>query len=69
MTDSLVGTVVVEVGCFRGETTRCLAGATTRTLIAVDPFQGYGGAEADFAQFRLKVAGLGQRRPRIEDLG
>ncbi len=58
MTDSLVGTVVVEVGCFRGETTRCLARATTRTLIAVDPFQGYGGAADDFAQFRRKVRPL-----------
>jgi predicted O-methyltransferase YrrM len=58
MTDSQVGTVVVEVGCFRGETTRCLAGATSRTVIAVDPFQGYGGADADFAHFRRNVAGL-----------
>ena len=58
MTDSHAGTVVVEVGCFRGETTRCLAGATSRPFIAVDPYQGYGGAEADFAQFRRTVAGL-----------
>jgi Methyltransferase domain len=58
MTDSRIGTVIVEVGCFRGETTRCLARATSRTMIAVDPYQGYGGAQADFARFRLNVAGL-----------
>jgi predicted O-methyltransferase YrrM len=58
ITDSLAGTVVVEVGCFRGETTSCLAGATTRPVIAVDPYQGYGGAEADFARFRQKIEGL-----------
>ncbi len=58
MTDSQIGTVVVEVGCFRGETTRCLAGATSRTVVAVDPYQGYGGASADFAHFRRNVAGL-----------
>jgi predicted O-methyltransferase YrrM len=67
MTESLAGTVVVEIGCFRGETTRCLAGATARQIIAVDPYDGYGGAEADLAQFRSRVVGLGnvihEKRP------
>ena len=59
MTESMAGTVVVEVGCYRGETTRCLAKATARPYIAVDPYKGYGGAEEDFARFREKVQGLG----------
>jgi len=58
MTESLAGTVVVEIGCFRGETTRCLAAATARTVIAVDPYHGYGGALADLAQFRSTIARL-----------
>src|SRR5689334_3642164 len=44
-TESMAGTVIVEVGCFRGVTTRCLALATSRTVIAVDPYEGYGGAD------------------------
>jgi hypothetical protein len=55
MTEDLASTVAVEVGCYRGETTRCLAGATARTIVAVDPYQGYGGADEDFARFRAKV--------------
>jgi predicted O-methyltransferase YrrM len=58
VTESLTGTAVVEVGCFRGVTTRCLAAATGRTFVAVDPYQGYGGAEADHACFRQRIAGL-----------
>lgn len=57
-TESLAGTVIVEVGCFRGVTTRCLAGATSRRVIAVDPYQGYGGAEDDREAFRRRIAGL-----------
>jgi len=59
MTEPLAGTVIVEVGSFRGETTRCLAEATGRTLVAVDPYQGYGGAAEDLARFRGNVEGLG----------
>jgi hypothetical protein len=58
MTERLAGTVVVEVGSFRGETTRCLARATARTIVAVDPYSGYGGAEAELDHFRHQVAGL-----------
>jgi len=57
MTEHLASTVAVEVGCFRGETTRCLSASTSRTLFAVDPYQGYGGAEADFARFQAKTSG------------
>jgi hypothetical protein len=57
-TEALTGTVVVEVGSFRGETTRCLARGTSRTVVAVDPYGGYGGAEAELAHFRRRVAGL-----------
>lgn len=57
MTEDAGGTVV-EVGCFRGETTRCLANATGRKFVAVDPYQGYGGAEHDYDRFRSKVEGL-----------
>jgi hypothetical protein len=59
MTERFADTVIVEVGSFRGETTRCLAGATARTVVAVDPYSGYGGAEAEFDHFRRRVAGLG----------
>jgi len=57
-TEALDGSVVVEVGSFRGETTRRLARATRRTIVAVDPYQGYGGADADYERFRSKVEGL-----------
>jgi predicted O-methyltransferase YrrM len=57
-TDFLDDTVIVEVGCFRGVTTRCLARATNRTVIAVDPYEGYGGAEADHGAFQRRTAGL-----------
>ena len=54
----LAGTVVVEVGSCRGETTRCLAQASSRTVVAVDPYSGYGGAEAELDQFHRRIAGL-----------
>ena len=58
LTEHFTDTVVVEVGSFRGETTRSLARATARTVVAVDPYSGYGGAEAEFAHFRRQVEGL-----------
>jgi hypothetical protein len=58
LTEPLAQTVAVEVGSFRGETTRCLAAASRRTVVAVDPYQGYGGAADDFARFRARVERL-----------
>jgi predicted O-methyltransferase YrrM len=58
MTEALADTVIVEVGSFRGETTRCLAGATRRKVVAVDPYQGYGGAAEDLARFQARAEGL-----------
>ena len=58
LTEPFAGTVVVEVGSCRGETTRCLAQATARTVVAVDPYSGYGGAEAELDQFQRRIAGL-----------
>lgn len=50
-TEHLKDTVVVEVGSCRGVTTRTLAKATSRKVIAVDPFIGYGGFEEDYRLF------------------
>lgn len=58
LTESLPATVVVEVGAYRGETTRLLAQATSRKLIAVDPFMGYGASEEDYDCFRRNIADL-----------
>jgi hypothetical protein len=58
LTERFADTVVVEVGSFRGETTRCLARATARTIVAVDPYSGYGGAEAELDVFRERASGL-----------
>jgi hypothetical protein len=58
LTEAFAGTVAVEVGSFRGETTRCLAQTTPRPVVAVDPYSGYGGAEAEREQFSRRVAGL-----------
>jgi hypothetical protein len=57
-TPEFAGTVVVEIGSYRGETTRCLARSTPGTVVAVDPYGGYGGAEAEFEHFRNRTAGL-----------
>ena len=51
-TEHLTDTVIVEVGCFRGVTTQALAKATSRQVIAVDPYIGYSGFEEDYAQFK-----------------
>ena len=73
ITEHLAGTVVVEVGAYRGETTRCLARATSRTLVAVDPFIGYGGAESEYRHFQDRIAGMGnvvdETRPRARPRG
>lgn len=48
----------VEVGCFRGVTTRRLAQATELRLVAVDPFIGHGSVESDRAAFHGRIADL-----------
>ena len=49
---------VVEVGCYRGVTTKLLGANTTRKLVGVDPFAGYGGAEQDLKIFQQRIEGL-----------
>ena len=43
---------IVEVGSYRGVTTTLMASVTKKTVYAVDPFIGYGGAEQDFRYFQ-----------------
>ena len=49
----------VEIGCYRGVTTRFLAEMMpTRVVFAVDPFMGYGGNEYDYQIFLQNIGGL-----------
>jgi predicted O-methyltransferase YrrM len=57
-TESLSGTVVVEIGSFRGVTAAKLAQATKRMVYSVDPFIGYGGAESDYEVFSENTLAL-----------
>lgn len=57
-TEHLTNTVVVEVGSYRGVTTQVLAKATSRKVIAVDPYIGYGGSEEDYHLFQSNISGL-----------
>lgn len=50
------GGAIVEIGSYRGVTTRELATRTRRPIFAIDPFMGYGGAEADLELFKSRVA-------------
>lgn len=50
--------VVVELGSYRGVTTRALALATPMRIIAIDPYTGYGGSESDYAIFRRNTGEL-----------
>lgn len=49
---------IVEIGSYRGVTTRQLALATKRLVYAVDPYIGYGGWESDLAMFQERVQSL-----------
>jgi predicted O-methyltransferase YrrM len=49
--------VAVEIGAWRGVTTRLLAQATPKTVFAVDPYIG-SGSEGNFKAFQDRVAGL-----------
>jgi predicted O-methyltransferase YrrM len=53
-----MSTPVVEVGCYRGVTTKLLATNTARNLLGVDPFAGYGGAEQDLKIFQKRIDGV-----------
>jgi hypothetical protein len=51
--------VIVEIGAYRGVTSRCLAlEAAPGQVFCVDPFIGYGGWEQDLAIFQKNTAGL-----------
>lgn len=50
-----VSGAVVEIGSYRGITTSEFARATSRLVFAVDPFQGYGGADADLQAFKANT--------------
>lgn len=56
--ESVAGSVCVEVGCYRGVTTKLLAARTGRTYVAVDPYIGYGGCDGDYEVFKRNTAGL-----------
>ena len=49
---------IVEIGSYRGVTTRQLALATQRLVYAVDPYIGYGGWESDLAMFKERTRSL-----------
>lgn len=49
---------VIEIGSYRGITTRAMANATKREIIAVDPYLGDGGHPKDLALFEAHTAGL-----------
>jgi predicted O-methyltransferase YrrM len=53
---------IIEIGSFRGITTRALAGATDRQIIAIDPYLGDGGHPKDLALFETHTAGLANVR-------
>jgi predicted O-methyltransferase YrrM len=53
---------IIEIGSFRGVTTRALASATKRTVFAVDPYLGEGGHEKDLALFREHTGGMANVR-------
>jgi predicted O-methyltransferase YrrM len=57
-TEHLTDTVVVEVGSYRGVTAQILAKATSRKVVAIDPYQGYGGSDEDLLYFQSSIKGL-----------
>ncbi len=56
--EALPGAAVVEIGSYRGITTSKFAQATQKTVYAVDPFIGYGGADADYEIFLRNTRNL-----------
>lgn len=57
-TECFQDTVIVEIGCYRGVTTRIFSQYSTRGVIAVDPFIGYGGSDRDYRCFKTNIEGL-----------
>jgi predicted O-methyltransferase YrrM len=55
-TEHLKDTVIVELGAYRGITTQALASATSRQVVAIDPYIGYGGSEEDYQLFLKNTA-------------
>ena len=53
---------IIEIGSFRGITTRGMASATKREVIAVDPYLGDGGHPKDLPYFETHTAGLSNVR-------
>lgn len=53
-TEGLAGDIA-EIGAYRGVTTLKMAQLTARTVHAIDPFIGYGGAETDMALFQQRT--------------
>lgn len=58
LTESKHDSVILEVGCYRGVTTSLMARHTSRKVIAVDPYIGYGGSEEDFSCFKKNTKKL-----------
>lgn len=64
---------IVEVGAYRGVTTREMAEAAPgQTVYAVDPYIGYGGSDVDLAKFQARTADVANithlRKPSGEAL-
>ena len=57
-TEHIRQTAIVEIGSYRGETTRCMAQATSRHVFAIDPYIGYGGANEDYRRFKSRTDDL-----------
>lgn len=49
---------IVEIGSYRGVTTAHLASETSKTIYAVDPFMGYGGADEDYNIFERNTRNI-----------
>jgi len=57
-TEPLPSKAIVEIGSYRGATTLALASNTQRSIFAIDPYIGYGGAEDDKLAFQKRVGHL-----------
>jgi len=55
-TEYMDDTVIVEVGSYKGETTKCLAHATHRKVITVDPYFSYDESDENYRIFRDTIA-------------